>query len=98
MTVPATTKTAIAANPPIAEDPQRKQLQQLTTLCIECAQDEQKIEADHEQQLAEHQQRIRHARTQNEQNRQKNLTAIDQRRDERLVRIEERYSTDSASL
>jgi hypothetical protein len=82
----------------MAEDPQRKQLQQLTTLCIECAQDEQKIETDHEQQLADHQQRIQYARTQNEEKHQKNLAAIDQRRDEKFARLEERYATDSANL
>jgi DNA segregation ATPase FtsK/SpoIIIE, S-DNA-T family len=98
MTGPAITKATVPGNPPIAEDPQRKQLQQLTILCFECARDEQKIETDHEQQLADHEQRIAYVRAQNEEKREKNLAAIDKRRDETLDHIQRRYASDSDTL
>ena len=83
---------------PLAIDPQRDLLQQLTVLCIESAKEEERLATDLDQRVSQHRHGIEQARATNEENRRRNLAAIEAKRAERLARIESRHHQELAAL
>lgn len=83
---------------PLAIDPQRDLLQQLTILCIESSKEEERLATDLDQRLGQHRQRIEQARAANEEKRRHNLGGIEAKRAERLERIESRHQQELAAL
>ena len=92
------TQASNTKSTPFSEDPQRVLLNQLATLSVQATRDEARIEQEYTETMQAHRARIQEAVSQNEQKRQRNLGAINEKNTERVSRIEENFGNEMSGL
>ncbi len=83
---------------PLATDPQRELLQQLTSLSISSAEEEDRLSQTFENDMQQLRERIAAARKANEEKRARNMAAIEEKHADRLARIDARAKQDRENL